>query len=114
MGGVYYLATHTLGLPRFMENKSLQDSVFVSGMAYAVPGRDSAIVVLVDTVSTGTNSPRVVDAATIENNLAPTAAAKRWTSGDTTFIVRPRVRDDLLPASILEHPMVREFLARAP
>lgn len=105
-GDRYWMDTYTSRL-----SGRPPDSLFVLDRSFVVPPRDSALVVLMDSVWTPTHAPRIVGVATIPSLMEPVPADKRWVSGDTTFWVRVRPKGGGIPESILSHPMVKEYLS---
>ena len=70
------------------------NTLFVLGKAYPLPAKDSTLVILVDRVDHIGGEPYVVGAAVINGHMSSELQTKTWTSGDTTFMVRPS-RDGL-------------------
>ena len=69
---------------------SARTTLTVLGQRFSIPRRDSALVVMVDRVDGVGGEPIVVGTAVVESRLPDRPAERMWTSGDTTFIVRPR------------------------
>lgn len=75
---------------------------------------DSLLVVLVDGVHSPTGAaPRIVQRLRLPSEPRMTGR-KRWTNGDTTFFINPRLRDDDWMGPLLRDvPEVRAFVDRA-
>jgi hypothetical protein len=66
-----------------------ENTIYLLGAAYHVPVKDSTLVILVDRVDRVGGEAFVVGSAVIDGHLPSDLAPKTWTSGDTTFTVRP-------------------------
>jgi hypothetical protein len=65
------------------------DMLYVLGKPFAIPPKDSTLVILVDRVDHVGGEPFVVGSAVIYGHMSSEFETKTWTSGDTTFMVRP-------------------------
>ena len=91
------------------------DTIFVFDRHYPVPMMsDSALVVLIEGGATPASPPRLVGTTTIGSVIDPAYWGKNWTSGDTTFFVRPRAPEATLHAALAVSPLVRALLTRTP
>ncbi|MGH9885827.1 MAG: hypothetical protein ACREBE_09880, partial [bacterium] len=59
--------------------------LYLLGQEYAIPERDSALVIMIDRVDGIGGPPVVVAAAVIDGRLPPEVQSKTWISGETTF-----------------------------
>jgi hypothetical protein len=86
-------------------------AVIVLGNTYAIPERDSTLVLLVDRVD-GVGGQSVVLAAAVVDGRLSTQKEKSWVSGDTTFIVRPHTQSGLdeFLERLKKDPLVAAFL----
>jgi len=90
------------------------DTLFVLEAQFAIPLRDSALIVMIDGLNDGTAGPTLLGTAWMPAVMEPSYWPKHWTSGDTTFTVRPRRQVEILRAALLGIPAVQAFLLRAP
>lgn len=90
------------------------DTLYVLDRSWRVPMRDTAVIVLVDGVFGGAQTPRVIGALTVPSPSRLKARDKRWTSGDTTFTVRARPEGPTTEEFLRSLPEVRAFLERTP
>ncbi len=81
-GGVAYTA----------EADSARRTLTVLGQRFSIPRSDSALIVMVDRIDGVGGDPIVAATTVVESRLPDLPAERTWTSGDTTFIVRPRGR----------------------
>jgi hypothetical protein len=65
------------------------NTLYVLGRPYALPPQDSTLVILVDRVDRVGGEPFVLGSAVINGHMSSEFETKTWTSGDTTFMVRP-------------------------
>lgn len=77
---------------------------------FAVPERDSALVVMVDLTRDSAYTPLVVGYTYVPAELPEGYWTKHWTSGDTTFFVRPRNNDVMLSRLLRANPSIAAFL----
>jgi hypothetical protein len=77
---------------------------------FAIPGRDSALVVMVDMTRDPANTPVIVGHAYVPAQLPEGYWPKHWTSGDTIFSVRPRNADQMLTRLLRTNPSIAAFL----
>jgi hypothetical protein len=82
-GGVAYTA----------EADSARRTLTVLGQRFSIPRGDSALIVMVDRIDGVGGDPIVAATRVVESRLPDVPAERTWTSGDTTFIVRPRGRE---------------------
>ncbi|HEY0971841.1 MAG TPA: hypothetical protein VGE02_12805 [Gemmatimonadales bacterium] len=88
--------------------------LWVLGREYPLPDRDSALVVMVD-VGGGAGVPdSIVGHAYIPAELPERYWGKSWTSGDTSYFVRPRRTEGLLLDALRHASAVRIFLGKYP
>jgi hypothetical protein len=90
------------------------DSLYVAGKQFAIPLRDSALIVMIEGLNDGIATPAFFATGWMQAALEADYWPKHWTSGDTSFIVRPRRQMEILRAALLGHPEMRNFLQRAP
>ena len=79
-GAVAYLAQVDSG----------RTAVTVLGQRFALPPRDSALIVLVDRIDGSGGRPAVVGTAVVDGRLPNPPPTRMWTSGDTIFTVNQR------------------------
>lgn len=92
----------------FELSRLMTDTVWVGDRFFVPPWRrDSALVVLLDHERPG--SP-VVGTVTIPSTLPGGSDTKTWTSGDTTFIVRPRETTPRWQPFFDRFPAIAQFL----
>lgn len=91
-----------------------EDTLFVLGARLPIPLSDSALVVMVDGLNDDTGTSVLVGTAWMPAELEAGYWPRHWTSGDTTFMVRPRFDNNILRAALLRIPSVRSFLERRP
>lgn len=85
--------------------------MFVLGKSYPIPPKDSTLVILVDRVDHVGGEPYVVGAAVINGHMSSEFEAKTWTSGDTTFMVRPsRNGLDVFLDNLKKDPAIAAFI----
>jgi hypothetical protein len=90
------------------------ESLYVAGHRFALPRRDSALVVMIEGLDGGTLPPSIVGTAWMPAELEDAYWPKFWVSGDTSFSVRPRRQPEILRAALSGVDAVRVFLGRAP
>jgi hypothetical protein len=84
--------------------------VEILGQRWAVPQRDSALVVLVDRVDSVGGPPFVLEAQRISSMLPSDILLRTWVSGDTTFTLKPRGSvQSALRALLSRLTTIREF-----
>jgi hypothetical protein len=102
--------TMTWGFPRRAE-----DTLFVLGQKFALPNRDSALVVMIEARSHDpARPPRLIGTAWIPADLDPAHWPRHWTSGDTSFTIYPPRDNRILRDALEKVPAVRAFLNPAP
>ena len=84
--------------------------LFIQDQVFRLTERDSALVVLVDRAENARGAPVVIGSTWVGRELPSEAWSQSWTSGDTTFIVRPRQRKAHLLALLRRSPAVQAFL----
>jgi hypothetical protein len=84
-------------------------TLYVGDQRFALPLRDSALVVMVDLTRDTAQTPVVVGTAFIPATLPESFWPKFWVHGDTTFHVQPRGDQSVLIA-LRAHPRIRAFL----
>jgi hypothetical protein len=84
-------------------------TLYVGDQRFAIPLRDSALVVMVDQTRDAAQTPVVVGTASIPAALPESFWPKFWVHGDTTFHVQPRDDQSVLIA-LRAHPRIRAFL----
>lgn len=105
LGGV----TH--GTVQWAEMDSHGRVLYVLGKEFEIPERDSALVVMIDDLDGSRGVPRVVGTVYVEGTVPPDALGKWWTSGDTTYSVRPkRSRESVLRDALSQSEIAREFI----
>ena len=85
------------------------DTLFAAGQAFLLPRHDSALVVMIDHFG-GRQPPAVVGTAWIPASMPDGYWTKTWVSGDTMFIVQPRLESVLLRDALIRVPSISEFL----
>jgi hypothetical protein len=95
----------------FAELDRDNNALYVLGNRYAIPSRDSTLVILVDRIDRLGGPPFVVGAAVIDGRMSSEFVPKTWVSGDTTFTVRPsKTALDLFLETLKKDPAVAAFL----
>lgn len=79
-GAVAYLAQVDSG----------RTAVTVLGQRFALPPRDSALIVMVDRIDGSGGRPAIVGTAVVDGRLPDLPPTRMWTSGDTIFTVHQR------------------------
>jgi hypothetical protein len=97
--------------PFWAELDRENNQLYVLGNQYAIPQRDSTLVILVDRID-GVGGPSfVVGAAVIDGHMSSDFVPKTWVSGDTTFTVRPsKTGLDMFLESLKKDPAIAAFL----
>jgi hypothetical protein len=90
-----------------------RQTLWVEGETFAVPERDSALVVLVDLTGAPAQPARVVGRAYVPAELPEAFWPKHWTSGDTTFLVHSRNAHGILREALRTDPIIRAFVDSA-
>jgi len=89
--------------------------LYLLGQEYAIPGRDSALVVLIDRIDNVGGPAVVIGAAVVDGRLPPEVDTKTWVSGDTTFMVRPsRSAVEVFLGMLKEDAVIAAFLSDTP
>lgn len=89
--------------------------LYALGQEFVIPERGSALVVLLDRMDGVGGPPVVIGSAVVDGLLPSDVMPKTWTSGDTTFTVRPsRTALDVFLESLKQDPVVAAFLAESP
>lgn len=84
------------------------------GRDFVLPSRGSALVVLVDRLDKVGGAPVVIGSAVVDGLLPADVRGKTWTSGDTTFMIRPsRTGIDLFIETLKQDPAIAAFLSDA-
>jgi hypothetical protein len=102
-GGVAYTA----------EADSARVTLTVLGQRFSIPRRDSALIVMVDRIDGVGGDPIVAGTRVVESRLPEVPAERTWTSGDTTFIVRPRGRETGSDRANIESVLERDSTVAA-
>lgn len=88
-----------------------ENTIYVLGTAYHVPVKDSTLVILVDRVDHSGGEPFVIGSAVIDGRLPSDLVTKTWTSGDTTFTIRPSKSGlDVFLEGLKKDPAVAAFI----
>lgn len=104
MGGM------TNGVMRTVEVRNHGAQLHVLGRTFAVPERDSVLVVMMDRAY-GDGGPSLAGTTYVPLLALPDEFWPRmWTRGDTTFIVHPHHQGDLLAAALRKSPTVAAFM----
>jgi hypothetical protein len=81
------------------------------GKAYRIPPKDSTLVILVDRVDEVGGEAFVVGSAVINGHMSSEFETKTWTSGDTTFMVRPSKNGlDVFLDNLKKDPAIAAFI----
>ena len=108
LGGFYSNGFH------YADYSADRRRLWVLGREYALPERDSALVVMVDRVD-GVGGPVVIAGyAYMTAQLPERYWLKSWMSGDTTFMVHPRDQQHLLLEALRGVTAVRAFIEGPP
>ncbi len=107
----FELSGWSVMLPRASRGIS-HDRMFGIGRTCLVPRLDTAVVVLVEGVFGTGERPQVIAAVTVPSPSRRKPEDKRWTSGDTTFLVRAKAEGITTEEFLRSIPEVRAFLAR--
>jgi hypothetical protein len=100
-------ASMTWGFPR-----RDADTLFVLGQRFEMPRQDSALVVMVDArTRDAAGAPRLIGIAWMPAAIDNAYWPKHWTSGDTSFTVRPPRDNRILRDALEKIPAVRTFLS---
>ena len=87
------------------------DTLWLRDTMFVIPSRDSAIVLMLDRIDDSTRAtPVLAGHAYIAATMPESFWQKSWTSGDTTFMVRPRDVDGTLKRALLTNSKVAAFL----
>jgi hypothetical protein len=87
------------------------NTLVVLGKTYAVPPKDSTLIILVDRVDYVGGEPFIVGSAVIDGHMSSEFIAKTWTSGDTTFTVRPAKNGlDVFLENLKKDPAIAAFI----
>lgn len=108
--GDRWTASFLSGRSQWPGRRSTVDTLLVLDEAFVLPERDSAVVVLVDGVFGGPTPPRIVEVLRVPSPSRVSAKTKRWTSGDTTFIVQPKKEGPSGEEFLRSIPAVRNFI----
>ena len=84
--------------------------VTLEGTSFSLAPSDSALVIMVAIQSSG--GPRTITTARLSTRLPEDYWTRMWSSGDTTFIVRPRLDrlNAMLLTALRSSPAVAAFL----
>lgn len=100
--------------PRWVEIDNAKRHLYVVGRDFALPPRGSTLVVLIDRIDRMGGSPVVVSVAVVDAQFTLEARPKTWTSGDTTFTVRPSKNGiDAFLETLNGDPSVGAFISEA-
>ena len=89
---------------------SASKAVTVLGQTFALPPRDSALIVLIDHIDWRGGQPAIVGTAVVDGRLPDLSPMRMWASGDTTFTVTPPDNlDEGLKVTLLRDPTVAAF-----
>jgi hypothetical protein len=84
--------------------------VEVLGQRFPLPQRDSALVVLVDHVDGVSGQPVILDVRRVPSLLPVDVLSRSWTSGDTTFSLRPLGSlQNAITALLSGPPVIHDF-----
>jgi hypothetical protein len=89
-------------------------TIRVRDRLFPLPQRDSALVLMLDQTRDSSFTPNVVGTAYVPAVMPDGYWTKSWTSGDTTFTVRPRRSAEVLTDLLRANPAVRRFLEARP
>ena len=89
-------------------------TIRVGDRLFPLPQRDSALVLMIDQTRDSAFTPHVVGTAYVPAVLPEGYWSRSWTSGDTTFFVRPRRSAEVLTDVLRRNPAVRRFLEARP
>lgn len=105
MGGM------TDGVMRTVEVRNHGTELRVLDRTFAVPERDSVLVLMIDHAY-GDGGPPYLAGTTYLPLLALPAEfwPRMWRRGDTTFVVNPHNRGDVLAAALRKSPVVAAFM----
>jgi hypothetical protein len=101
--------------PYWGEIDNRNQRLYLLGQEFALPPRGSALVVLIDRIDRVGGAPIVIGSAVIDGQLPPEVRSRTWTSGDTTFTIRPsRSGTDAFLETLKQDPAIAAFLAETP
>ena len=87
------------------------NTLVVLGKTYAVPPKDSVLIILVDRIDRVGGEPFIVGSAVIDGRMSSEFVTKTWTSGDTTFTVRPPKNGlDVFLENLKKDPAIAAFI----
>jgi hypothetical protein len=99
-------------IPFWAELDRTARRLYVLGREFEIPERGSALVVIIDRIDEIGGPPTVVGSAVIDGQLPEEVRSKTWTSGDTTFMVRPSKSGiDAFLETLKQDPVVAAFLS---
>ena len=100
-----------LGTVNLAEMDANRRTLYVHGRELAIPERDSTLVVLIDDFDGSRGTPRIVGTVFVKGTVPSDAQQRSWTSGDTTYIVRPkRTREAVIREALEQSEVARDFL----
>jgi len=98
--------------PHWTEIDRSNGRLYVLGREFDIPPRGSALIVIVDRVDGIGGPPMVIGSAVIDGTLPEDVRGKTWTSGDTTFMVRPSKSGiQIFLETLRQDPVVGAFLS---
>jgi hypothetical protein len=86
--------------------------LYVLGQEFTIPARGSTLVVLIDRIDRVGGPPVVIGSAVVDGQLPPDVRGKTWTSGDTTFSIRPSKSGiEVFLETLRQDPVMAAFLS---